>query len=68
VTDGPRHDQHVSLDATFFTPPGHGRVPAILLAHGFGETKDAVRPGDAIVTSAAGLLLARQTNPSSEAE
>ena len=44
VTDGPRHDQHVSLDATFFTPPGPGRVPAILLAHGFGETKDAVRP------------------------
>ena len=44
VTDGPGHDQHVSLDATFFTPPGHGRVPAILLAHGFGETKDAVRP------------------------
>lgn len=35
---------HVSLDATFFAPPGHGRVPAILLAHGFGETKDAVRP------------------------
>jgi hypothetical protein len=25
VTDGPGHDQHVSLDATFFTPPGHGR-------------------------------------------
>jgi ABC-2 type transport system ATP-binding protein len=44
VTDGPGHDQHVSLDATFFTPPGHGRVPAILLAHGFGETKEAVRP------------------------
>ena len=44
VTDGPGHDQRVSLDATFFTPPGHGRVPAILLAHGFGETKEAVRP------------------------
>ena len=44
VTDGPGNDQHVALDATFFTPPGGGRVPAILLAHGFGETKDAVRP------------------------
>ena len=44
VIDGPRDDQHVSLDATFFTPPGRGRVPAILLAHGFGETKNAVRP------------------------
>jgi ABC-2 type transport system ATP-binding protein len=44
VTDGPRGDQHVVLDATFFTPAGTGRVPVILLAHGFGETKDAVRP------------------------
>ncbi len=44
VVDGPANDQHVSLDATFFTPPGRGRVPAILLAHGFGETKDSVRP------------------------
>src|SRR5258708_4715380 len=44
VVDGPGNDQRVSLDATFFTPPGHGRVPAILLAHGFGETKNAVRP------------------------
>src|SRR5258707_193801 len=44
VVDGPRGDQHVVLDATFFTPPGGGRVPAILLAHGFGETKNAVRP------------------------
>ena len=44
VTDGPRGTGHVLLDATFYTPPGHGRVPAILLAHGFGETKDAVAP------------------------
>jgi ABC-2 type transport system ATP-binding protein len=44
VTDGPRGDQHVRLDATFFTPAGSGRAPAILLAHGFGETKNAVRP------------------------
>jgi ABC-2 type transport system ATP-binding protein len=44
VVDGPRGDQHVVLDASFFLPPGSGRVPAVLLAHGFGETKDAVRP------------------------
>ena len=44
VVDGPRDNQHVVLDATFFTPEGGGRVPAILLAHGFGETKNAVRP------------------------
>ena len=44
VVDGPHDNQHVVLDATFFTPRGGGRVPAILLAHGFGETKDAVRP------------------------
>jgi len=30
--------------------------------------KDGIKPGDPIVTSAAGLLLARQVNPSSEAE
>jgi hypothetical protein len=29
---------------------------------------DGIKPGNLIVTSAAGLLLARQTNPSSEAE
>src|SRR6266568_4045020 len=44
VVDGPRNGQHVVLDATFFIPRGHGRVPAILLAHGFGESKTAVRP------------------------
>ena len=44
VTDGPRDDQHVLLDATFFTPAGRGKVPAILVAHGFGQTKNAVRP------------------------
>src|SRR5262245_5063966 len=43
VVDGPRDSQHVVIDASFFTPPGGGRLPAVLLAHGFGETKDAVR-------------------------
>src|SRR5215468_2376487 len=43
VVDGPRDNQHVLLDASFFTPAGQGRVPAILLSPGFGETKDAVR-------------------------
>ncbi|HEY6278015.1 MAG TPA: alpha/beta fold hydrolase, partial [Streptosporangiaceae bacterium] len=44
VVDGPQDNQHVVLDASFFLPPGHGKVPAILLAHGFGETKYAVEP------------------------
>jgi ABC-2 type transport system ATP-binding protein len=44
VVDGPRDNQRVVLDATFFTPAGQGRVPAILLAPGFGETKEAVQP------------------------
>jgi ABC-2 type transport system ATP-binding protein len=44
VVDGPHANQHVSLDATFYLPSGQGRVPAILLAHGFGETKYAVAP------------------------
>jgi ABC-2 type transport system ATP-binding protein len=44
MLDGPRGDQHVTLDASFFTPAGQGRLPAILLAPGFGETKSAVAP------------------------
>jgi ABC-2 type transport system ATP-binding protein len=44
VVDGPDNNQQVRLDATFFTPAGTGRVPAILLAHGFGQTKNAVAP------------------------
>jgi len=44
VVDGPRGNQHVVIDASFFMPAGSGRLPAVLLAHGFGETKDAVRP------------------------
>src|SRR5215468_8579213 len=43
VVDGPRDNQHVLLDASFFTPAGQGRVPAILLSPGFGETKRAIR-------------------------
>src|SRR4029077_17045517 len=44
VVDGPRDNQHVVLDASFFTPAGQGRLPGILLAPGFGETKYAVAP------------------------
>ena len=44
VVDGPRGNQHVVIDASFFLPAGGGKAPAVLLAHGFGETKDAVRP------------------------
>jgi ABC-2 type transport system ATP-binding protein len=44
VVDGPRGNQRVVLDASFFLPPGTGKVPAVMLAHGFGETKYAVQP------------------------
>jgi ABC-2 type transport system ATP-binding protein len=44
VVDGPHGSQRVVLDASFFLPPGTGKVPAIMLAHGFGETKYAVQP------------------------
>ncbi len=44
VVDGPKNDQHVALDTTFFTPAGRGgRAPAVLLAHGFGGSKDDER-------------------------
>jgi ABC-2 type transport system ATP-binding protein len=43
VVDGPKDDQHVTLDATFFPPVEGGRAPAILLAHGLGGSKDDTR-------------------------
>jgi ABC-2 type transport system ATP-binding protein len=45
VRTGPAGDQPVTLDATFYVPrsaSGSARVPAILLAHGFGGTKNSV--------------------------
>ncbi|WP_127782593.1 alpha/beta fold hydrolase [Rhodococcus sp. X156] len=41
VTDGPARDQPVTVDATLFTPDATP-APAVLLAHGFGGTKDSV--------------------------
>src|SRR3954471_14617567 len=32
----------VELDTTTYLPPGGGRVPAVVLAHGFGGSKDSV--------------------------
>ncbi|MEV0593633.1 alpha/beta fold hydrolase [Nonomuraea cavernae] len=43
VVDGPADDQRVEIDATFFAPPGGGKAPAVLLAHGFGGSKQSVR-------------------------
>jgi hypothetical protein len=65
VLSGGKYWCYIVRRAGLFT-----RVPLDInrpMAEGY-FTKDAIRPGDAIVTSAAGLLLARQTNPSSEAE
>src|SRR4051812_17687917 len=43
VRTGPADDQPVELDTRFYLPRDHdGRVPAVLLAHGFGGTKDSV--------------------------
>ena len=56
VLDGPRDNQHVILDATLFRPAGTGRLPAVLLAHGFGETKASVR-GEAIGLARAGFAV-----------
>ncbi|MEU4833762.1 alpha/beta fold hydrolase [Streptosporangium sp. NPDC023615] len=43
VVDGPRDDQRVTLDTSFFPPAGGGRAPVVLLAHGFGGSKQSVR-------------------------
>jgi ABC-2 type transport system ATP-binding protein len=45
VRTGPNGDEPVSLDTTLYLPDSasaSGPVPAILLAHGFGGTKDSV--------------------------
>jgi len=45
VRTGPAGDQPVTLDATYYQPrsaTSSARVPAILLAHGFGGTKTSV--------------------------
>ncbi|GIE97959.1 alpha/beta fold hydrolase [Paractinoplanes rishiriensis] len=44
VRTGPAGDQAVDLDARFYLPRDRdGKVPAVLLAHGFGGTKNSVR-------------------------
>ncbi|WP_068925220.1 alpha/beta fold hydrolase [Planobispora rosea] len=43
VVDGPAGDQRVTLDTSFFPPAGGGKAPAVLLAHGFGGSKQSVR-------------------------
>ncbi|GAA3536524.1 CocE/NonD family hydrolase [Nonomuraea rosea] len=43
VVDGPADDQRVELDATFFPPPDGGKAPVVLLAHGFGGSKQSMR-------------------------
>ncbi|SEG38826.1 ABC-2 type transport system ATP-binding protein [Nonomuraea solani] len=43
VVDGPDDDQRVELDATFFPPPDGGKAPVVLLAHGFGGSKQSMR-------------------------
>jgi ABC-2 type transport system ATP-binding protein len=44
VRSGPNSDQPVDLDARFYLPADRsGKVPAVLLAHGFGGTKDTVK-------------------------
>ena len=43
VVDGPARDQPVDLDATLYLPaPDRLPAPAVLVAHGFGGSKDTV--------------------------
>ncbi|MFD0685722.1 alpha/beta fold hydrolase [Actinomadura fibrosa] len=39
VVDGPKDDQRVTLDTTFYAPAGRAKGPAIMLGHGFGGDK-----------------------------
>lgn len=42
VRDGPARDQPQSLDATLWLPATTGPAPAVLVAHGFGGSKQSV--------------------------
>ncbi|GAA3796704.1 alpha/beta fold hydrolase [Sphaerisporangium flaviroseum] len=56
VVDGPGDDQRVTLDATFFPPAGGGKAPVVLLAHGFGGSKESVR-AEAVRTAEEGYAV-----------
>ncbi|MEJ3743359.1 alpha/beta fold hydrolase [Actinomycetes bacterium KLBMP 9797] len=44
VRSGPRSDESIDLDTRLYLPASRaGKVPAVLLAHGFGGTKESVR-------------------------
>ncbi|GAA2606268.1 alpha/beta fold hydrolase [Actinomadura fulvescens] len=43
VLDGPKNDQRVTLDTTFYRPVGRAKGPAVMLGHGFGGSKEDVR-------------------------
>ncbi len=42
VPGGPGVTGQVYIDATLYLPPVSGRVPAVLMAHGFGGSKDSI--------------------------
>ncbi|HEY3682605.1 MAG TPA: alpha/beta fold hydrolase [Streptosporangiaceae bacterium] len=56
VTDGPKGDQRIALDTSYFTPSGGGRHPAVLLGHGFGGSKADVA-GEARSLAGAGYAV-----------
>ncbi len=57
VPVGPGADgKAVTLDATVFRPPAGGRAPAVVLAHGFGGSKDDERT-DALALARHGYVV-----------
>lgn len=42
VVDGPKNDQRVVIDTTFYRPVGRSKGPAVMLGHGFGGSKREV--------------------------
>jgi ABC-2 type transport system ATP-binding protein len=61
VTTGPTDSDRVTLDTTLYLPKSAGAdrpVPAILLAHGFGGTKDSVRNDAALYADQGYAVLA----------
>ncbi|SDP31701.1 ABC-2 type transport system ATP-binding protein [Nakamurella panacisegetis] len=56
VPGGPGVTGQVKIDATLYLPPGSGRAPAVLMAHGFGGSKQSVA-GDARTLAARGFVV-----------
>ena len=58
VPGGPGVSADVKIDATLYLPPGSGRAPAVLMAHGFGGSKLSIASDARTLASKGFVVLA----------